>query len=331
MSIAIAVVLALAGLCLLVLIFRMLQGLGSRLEQAAEAPPQRAPHRPRAEGIVTSDQLVYLFAHEFVKPAPKRPMGTIVRDRVFACQAEVELDAEDFAEQLLYATLSELQMEHCLDMQVISREPSYMPPYPHKQWELQIRQSQPFPSSPLGDSLGMGFALARKNRLRLKRDVEELAAEDQFFALEEILERALKSIRQEMSFWERGTICSDLRNYVETALVAEELLIEPERETWLDKVRSKRPTPNEQALAALVSEMNALKRRLETFRKLYGSSHAINPQQNAKGELVDIDPAVISARAESLSDLPLDDVLRATIHEAIVAIRQLEPSGEAGI
>jgi hypothetical protein len=194
---------------------------------------------------------------------------------------------------------------------------------------MQLRQAGPFPSSPLAESLAVGFDLARKNRARLKK-VEALEEDDEFFALEEILERSLKAMRQEMTFWERGTLCSDLRRYVETALVAQGYLDPPDRDTWLDTVRTKRPTCNGEACVAVEPEATAQLRRLETFRKLHGSPYAMAPEKDEKGQLVDIDPAVISA-SEDLDAMPLDDVLRATIHEAIVSIKQLEPSGEAGI
>lgn len=330
MQIALALILVAVGVISLIALFRLLRGLKGRLAQLAQNPEPRLPARPPAEGPVALDALVYLYAHDFVKPAPRRPLGSIPRDRAYACLTEAELDCDDFARQLLYAVIGELCTDACLETRVAKREASYMPPYPHKQWELRLRRARPFPSTPLCDSLGVGFDLALRNRLRLKRGVAELTYDDEFFALEEVLERGLKAIRQEMSFWERGTVCSDLRNYVETALIAQGFLEEPERETWLDTVRGKRPTCNRGAVESVAHEARALRARLEAFRERHGSEHARHPETDEKGQVVDIDPAVISA-AEDFADLPLDDVLRATIHEAIVSIKQLEPSGEAGI
>lgn len=320
--------LTLAGVGAMLLVFRLLNGLRGRLSKLGEQPPR--VQSPRVEGPATMDGLVYLYADEFVKPAPRRPMGSIPRDRAYACRTGEELDCDDFARQLLYVVLTELRAAECLETRIVSREASFMPPYPHKQWELQLRQAEAFPSTPLCDSLSVGFELARKNRQRLKRSTADLSPEDEFFALEEILERGLKAIRQEMSFWERGTVCSDLRNYVETALVDQGFLIAPERDTWLDNVRTKRPTCNEQAVAALQEEAAALLRRVQTFRQLHGSAYALEPQKDEKGQLVDIDPDLLTTDS-GFEEMPFDDVIRATIYEAIVAIKQLEPSGEAGI
>lgn len=328
MQIAIALILTLFGLALLAVVFRALKGLKHGLGKLTEEKPLPV-ERPRGEAPVMLDGLVYLYAHDFVKPAPKRPMGSIPRDRAYACLTNAELDCEDFAKQLLYVVLTELYGQHCVHTRVVKRDPTYMPPYPQKQWEMQLRQAGPFPPSPLSESLAVGFELARKNRARLMK-ADALRPEDEYFSLEEILERSLKAMRQEMTFWERGTLCSDLRKYTETALVAQGYLNPPDRDTWLDTVRQKRPTCNAEAVARVEAEARAQLRRLQTFKKMHGSPYAISPEKDEKGQIVDIDPAVISA-TESLEVLPADDVLRATIHEAVISMKQLEPSGEAGI
>lgn len=328
MQIALAIILTLFGIALLVVIFRALGSVKQRIRALTEDKPLQV-ERPHLEGPVTMDGLVYLYAQNFVKEAPKRPMGSIPRDRAYACQTDLELDCEDFAKQLVYVVLTELYGQRSLQTRVVKRDPTYMPPYPQKQWEMQMRQAAPFASSPLADSFAVGFELSQKNRARLKK-VEKLDHEDEYFALEEILERSLKAMRQEMTFWERGTLCSDLRRYVETALVAQGYLNPPDRDTWLDTVRTKRPTCNEAAVAGVEHEAQAQLRRLETFKKMHGSPFAAAPEKDEKGQIVDIDPAVISATGD-FEAMPVDDVLRATIHEAIVSMKQLEPSGEAGI
>jgi hypothetical protein len=328
MQIALAIIVTLIGIALLFLLFRGLKALQDKLGKMSEETPVRVEREPG--GPVTTDQLLYLYAQDFVKVAPKRPLGSIPRDRAYASLVDTELDCDDFAKQLLYAVLTELVGEHALQTRIVPRDPSYMPPYPHKRWELQFRPTKLLPPSPIGAAFNAGFEIARKNRQRIKRGHEELTHDEEFFSLEEVLERALKALRQEMSFWERGTVCSDLRHYVEMSLIEEGYLIAPEKNTWLDTVRPKRPTCNEQAIAVHAHEAEALQRRLETFKKMHGSGFALNPQQNEKGEIIDIDPKVLNA-GDDLTGMPVDDVLRATIHEAIVSIKQLEPSGEAGI
>jgi len=331
MQIAIAVVLAALGVWLFVLIFRLLRGAQRRLGELADQPPPPRMTPASAEDPVRADGLVYLYAHDFVKPVGRRPMGSAPRDRAYACQTQDELDTDDFARQLLYASLVDLIHEGCLTWRYVRRDATFMPPYPHKQWELRLRQEKPLPPSPLNESLQVAFELGRKNRTRGKQDDDETAAPpDEHFSLEELLERMLKAIRQEMTFWERGTCCSDLRSHVETALIAQGYLDAPNRATWLDTVRRNRPTLNPEPVQELAHEAEALARRLETFRRRFGSPVALQPEQNERGQTVDIDPALATHTGE-LDDMPLDDCLRLTIHEAITAIKQLEPSGEAGV
>jgi hypothetical protein len=331
MQIAIAVFVIVLGAALFWAVFRGLRRALDRAEEWSNAVPEPRLSRNAGEDLVGPEGLVYLYSHQFVKPPPRRPMGSTPRDRAYACQAgDQELCPEDFAKQLLYAVLCELYEQGCLEVKMTPRSPTFMPPYPQKQWELQVRQCGPFPASSLAESLSVGFDLARRNRLRSKKGQEELAPEEDFFAFDEVLERALRAIRQEMTFWQRGTVCSDLRRYVEDALIAQGYLHQPERETWLDKVRTVRPTLNEAAIAALSDEAEALAARLQAFRRHHGSEYAIEPSQDEQGKLVDMDPALASTK-ENLEQLPLDDCVRMTIHEAIVSIKQLEPSGEAGV
>ncbi|NPV46423.1 MAG: hypothetical protein HPY69_05675 [Armatimonadetes bacterium] len=330
MHTAIAVFLIVLGAGLLWLIFRGLPRLLDRAGEWSEAQPKARLEKRAADEPIGPEGLVYLFAHRFVKPPPRRPVGSIPRDRAYACQDDTELCPEDFAKQLLYAVLTELYEAECLEFRLVPRSANFMPPYPQKQWELHLRQCQAFPASPLGDSLAVSFDLCRRNRLRSKKGQEELLPDEEFFSFDEVLDRALRAIRQEMTFWQRGTVCSDLRRYVEDALVAQGYLTLPERETWLDRVRTARPTVNEPMVAALAAEAEALLERLQGFRSRYGSSFAVEPRENEQGQVVDIDPELAN-RAEDLDEMPLDDCLRMTIHEAIVAIKQLEPSGEAGI
>lgn len=327
MQTAIAVFLVVAGIALFYFIIRMMrQGLNSlgslsAVENATSTAPATV-----SEGPISADELMYLYAHDFVAPVKPRAMGVIVRDRAFACLTGDELDPDDFARQMLYAVLTELHRLECIQVSIVNSPPTYMPPYPTKQWELQLRQTSAFPSGPLFDSLAVGFDLCRRHRSQ----GEDLTPDKQFFTLDEVLERALKAIRQEMSFWEKGGICSDLRTYVAHSLVARGYLIPHDRETWLDRVRTKPPAANEPAVEKLALEARSLARRLETFRKMYGSAVANAPETDENGQRVDIDPEVVNA-VKDLADLPLDDCLRLTINEAVTAIKQLEPSGEAGI
>lgn len=329
MQIAIAVILIALGLVLLLWIFRTLRRLRARLgtyvEPPAAPPPPADPHGP-----VFPEELVYLYAHDFVKPVPQRPMGSIPRDRAYACQTDDELDPDDFAKQLLYVVLVELIDQECVQWRFEKRDPTFLPPYPHKQWELQLRQASPFPSSPLSESFNVSFQLARSTRERASKNAQGLTPEDDYFTLEELLERALKAIREERTFWERGTCCSDLRGHVETALIAAGYLEAPCRDTWLETVRRGKSSPRVEAIERLSHDAEALSRKLDVFRKRFGAPSDMVTAHDEQGKPVDVDQKLANFGGDP-SELPLDDALRVTIHEAVTAIRQLEPSGEAGI
>jgi len=95
-------------------------------------------------------------------------------------------------------------------------------------------------------------------------------------------------------------------------------------------VRKSRPQCNAVAVEPLQADAKALAQRLEAFRQRFGSPQALHPEADERGQLVDIAPN-LATHTGDLTDMPLDDCLRLTIHEAIAAIKQLEPSGEAGI
>lgn len=329
MEIALIVFVVLLGAGLYWAIWRGARKALDRAGEWAEEEPGPRLEKFTGEEPVGPEGLVYLFSHQFVDPAPRRPMGSIPRDRAYACLEDKELCPEDFARQMLYALLTELTAQGTVETLMVARSATLMPPYPQKQWEMHFRQAGPFPGSALAESLAAGFELSRRQRQRSKKQAD-LAPEDAFFSLEELLEKSLKAIRQEMSFFQRGTTCSDLRRHVEEALIAQGFLSLPERDTWLDKMRTARPTPDTAAIAALEAEAAALAARLREFRLAHGSEAAIEPYNDEQGKKVDMDPDLAKATTD-LDTLALDDCLRMTIHEAIASLKQLEPSGEAGI
>ncbi len=321
MELAIAAVLAAIGVAVLVLGYRFWQQLVSQPRQTSAPKAVEPPAEP--EGPVAADGLVCLFAHQFVRPLSKPGSG---RDRAFAPLTDQELDPEDFALQLLYAVMAELFADGYLDFRIVPREPSYMPPFPQKAWELQVRQLKPLPSSPLVNAMSVAFEmlLGRKRRRRRQDD-------EGWVAIDDLIDRMLRAIRQELSFWERTSVYGDLRNYVIDALIAQGYLIPPERNTWLDKVRSKRPQVNRPAVEALADEAAALRDRLVQFRRRYGSPAAYE-EIPAEGPLPiqQVDPHLLDAD-RSLGELPLDDCLRTSLYEVLTSLRQLEPSGDAGV
>ncbi len=322
-QIGIIVVLAVIG----VLLFKA----GARLFRevlAGEAETAReelvVPQEPvEPVGPVGSDGLVVLFGDRFVDRAPSGRMVS-PRLRCYAPLTEEELDPQHWAQQILYATLIELYESGCIDLRVSARPATLMPPYPQKTWELQLCQIGPMPESPISDTLAVAFGLLRK-RASSGEDGEER----HWVSLDTLVEQALRTMRQEMTFWQRSGVYGDIRQYVESALIAQGYLIEPSRPTWLDRVRSRRPFPHQEAVLRLARAADDLAERLARFRRTHGGN--LLPEGGRETEaLRQADTALLSPQGPE-SDLPLDEVLRMSIYETLVALRQLEPSGDAGV
>lgn len=330
----IGLVLGAAGLWAFWSLLRILQRL-SRPGPVETSPSDDEAVEPvEPEGEIGTDGLVYMFAGKFVRPVARRSLGSIPRDRAFDLYTGDELDPLDFAMQMLYAVLMDLFTGEYIKLRLVDREATFMPPFPHKTWEMQLRQVQAFPSSPLCDGLNIAFEMIYKKRMKKAQSdsMETLAdnsPEGLWVGLDELLENALKAMRQEMRFWDRGCIYSDLRNYVGIGLTAQRYLLASSQDTWLDRVRRKGPALNAHAVSkhSLEEAAGALLRRIETFRTRFGSPEAREDPRWPSGE---VNPSLIQPRMP-LHELPLDDCLRLSVYETLVAIRQLEPSGEAGI
>ena len=310
--------------------FKAYRLLMTHAEELSVPRPEPVAEDVEVSGEVGPDGLVYLFAHDFVRHK-QAPPTVPARDRAYAPLTEDELDPEDWAQQILYASLCELAADSSVHFRVVDRSPTFMPPYPQKRWELQVIQRTPFPQSTVADALDVAFGLLiRRKEQRVAQGKEQPG--EVWCALDEIIERALKAMRQEISFWERSGVYGDLRNYVASALVAQGYLMSPGKETWLDRTRSRRPIPNETAVAELRRDAEALQRRLRQFCLKHGSPHArgdLPPDATAPG-LKGVDPS-LAAREESFDEMPLDDVLRISIYETLVSLKALEPSRDGGM
>ncbi len=330
-QVVIVLVLGAIGLWAFWSLLRLLQGLSKPRPVADPKTDQQDIEPVEPEGEIANDGLVYMFAGKFVKPATRRALGSIPRDRAFDLASDTELDPRDFAQEIVYTTLIQLYENGCIKFRLVPRDASFMPPFPHKAWELRVRQLQSFPSSPICDSLNIAFEMIYKRRAKKAETASKdgIPEDDLWVSLDDLLENALKAMRQEMSFWERGCIYSDLRNYVGIGLTAQRYLVAPRQDTWLDRIRRKPPTPNPVAMESqnLEAEAEALLKRINAFRARFGSAAACEDPDWPAG---DVDPGLLQPQCP-LEDLPLDDCLRVSIYETLIAIRQLEPSGEAGI
>jgi len=182
-----------------------------------------------------------------------------------------------------------------------------------------------FPSSPLANAMSVAFDLLTRKRGRRRKSPEA-----QWVSIDDLIDRMLRAIRQELSFWERSGVYGDFRVYVENALQAQGYLLPPERTTWLDRVRAKRSRPNREAIEELEEQADALRRRLIEFRRQYGSPHAREeiPEEGPL-PITPVDPHLTDSK-RGLDELPLDDCLRVSLYEVLTSLRQLEPSGDAG-
>jgi hypothetical protein len=334
MEVVIAVLLLGVGATVLVGGYRLLRNLMARAAELGEAEPELDPASIEVTGEVGPDGLVYLFAHDFVREK-HAPAGTPNRDRAYAPLTDAELDAEDWAVQILYAALCELHSRACVQFRVVDRAPTLMPPFPHKRWELEMIQRTPFPSSPIVDALDVAIDIIRQRKQQRVAQGKEEPGE-LWCPLDEVIERGIKAMRQEIGFWERAGIYGDLRNYVASALVAQGYLIQPGRETWLDRFRSKRLKPNTPAVNDAEGVRDALRRRLEQFRCEHGSPYARGeaeeePVPGQRQPVKDVDPVLCSGPDSLDCEMPLDDCLRISLYEALVSLKQLEPSGDAGV
>ncbi len=293
-------------------------------ELESNADEVTAPdERREPAGPVGPDGLVLLFADRFVDSAP-RDRQVSPRLRCYAPLTEEELDPQHLAQQILYATFVSLYEQGSIDFRVVERMATLMPPYPQKTWELQLSQIGPMAESPISDALAVAFGLLRK-RDRSGDDDEPR----QWVSLDSVIEQALKTMRQEMSFWQRSGVYGDIRQYVESALIAQGYLIEPAEPTWLDRVRTQRPGVHQEGALSLEGDAKELARQLGSFRAEHGGN--LLPQVSREAEALSNVNSAILCPPDDAPDLPLDEVLRISIYETLMALRQLEPSGDAGV
>lgn len=290
------------------------------------------PGPPSAEDVevreaVGVDGLVFLFAQDFVSPAKPTDQGGAVGQTASAPLTREALDTQDWAYRLLYTVLGEQYQQGCVDFRMTERTPTLMPPFPHKEWELQIKRLRPLSASPLSDCMNVGFDMLHK-RQRVKQasqGAEEPEVEQPWCDLDELVEWVLKTVRTEMSFWQRQGVCPDLCRYVQESLVAAGYLLERPRHTWLERLRARRFEPNQSAIEALRPKVETLKQRLAAFRRESGSARSRETADDLAAPVKEtVDDALMNPDCQ-LDELPLEDCLRLSVYEALAGLRELEP------
>jgi hypothetical protein len=327
LGVAFIVLLILVGVGALYGLWRLLGHVDERVDEMEEQERTKALAR-EAEPVITGglgpDGVVYLAAHRFVPAgAPRSPAN--VRRRAFAPVTGDELEPRQMAEQLVHASLVSLAEAGRVDLRIVEREPSFMPPFPHKRWELHVVRTRRLGGSPTAEAFDCAFDLAEQRTAKRGGDVAD------GIPLDELVEDMLKVMRQELSFWEKAGVYADIRQYVEAALIDQGYLIAPTKETWFDRLRHIRPTVNEDALAEIERHAEELEQCLSEFRRVHGSETAASaPDAVPGGRAEEVDEGLLEAKPP-FDDLPLHDCLRISLYEAMMSIRQLEPSEDVGV
>ena len=327
MEIFIAVVLAGVGVWLLWKGNLLWPSLLSRASQLEEERVPPSPDEVEVRGPVGVDGLVFLFAHDFVSPSRPGQQASAAGATARAPLTGEALDTQDWAYRLLYTVLAEQYQQGAVDFRVTERAPTLMGPFPYKAWELEVKRLRSLSASTLSDCLNVAFDMLHKSQ-RVKQasqaaDVDE--QEPSWFSLDEVVEWVMKTVRTEMSFWQRQGVCPDLCRYVQESLLADGYLLERARPTWLERVRARRLYPNQSAIETLRPQMESLKRRLREFRDRCGSARSREMADDRAAPVRETVDAELMDPERALDDLPLEDSLRASVHEVLASLRDLEP------
>jgi len=326
LAVAFILLLVLAGVGALYGLWRLLSQVEARVEemgeQAREVALTRTPE-PEITGALGPDGIVYLAAHRFIPAGAPRSV-TNVRRRAFAPITGDEVEPRQMAEQLLYATFVALVEADGLSLRIGECEPSFMPPFPHKRWTMRAVRVKRLTGWPVAEALDCAFDIAEQRTAKRGGNVED------GIPLDELVEDMLKVMRQELSFWEKAGIYADIRQYVEAALIDQGYLIAPTRDTWFDKLRHVRPAVNESALEEVERLADELAECLVDFRCRQGSEAAAAADSVPGGRTDEVDEGLVEA-GPPFDDLPLHDCLKVSLYEAMMAIRQLEPSEDVGV
>jgi hypothetical protein len=290
----------------------------------------RLPQRPPR-----ADALVYLYGHRFVRPP--RPGRSAGRMAAYDPLTGQELEAREWAAKMLFALFAEEQEEGSLELRIVERTPTMMPPFPHKNWELELRRLESTGSSPLGDCLNVAFDMVEKRAQRREaahteeRRERHAIGEAQWYPLDLLVEKMLQVVRTETGFWEREGIYGDLRNYVVDALIAEGYLVEKGGDTLIDHFRRRKIEPVRETIEPIAPVAESLLQRLHSLRQRFGSAVFLAEEEPEMTYTHQNTPASLVTLEDPAGSLLWADALGISIHETLVALRQLEPAGEGGL
>lgn len=294
--------------------------------EAPQVPPGEdleEPDKPDAaiepKAPPTPDGLAYIFCHEYAGPVPESK-ATSRRSRCVAPMTGEEVEARDVAAQILFAQLAELYMDGSVDLEVRASDPGLMPPFPHKCWEMYVRKRRDFPRTPVADKMANVFL----ERSTVSRGPAR--TRDDAICVSELVEKTVAAMRRDTSFWRRAGVYADVRNFVEAHMLERGYLISGDGQTFLERVKGVVPKLNEGSLQTLRDAFAALEARLEQFEERHGVKGESTADDNAYG----IHMPLVEGAVEA-DEVPLCEGLRISVIEALVALRQMEPSDDIGI
>jgi hypothetical protein len=289
---------------------------------ARPVPPEERPAPVTAmEPTVPPppEGLCYVFCHEYARPVPVgKP--TLRRTRCIAPITGEEVEARDVAARIFFVALAELYMDGSVDLDIRPTDPGLMPPFPHKSWEMHVRKRRDFPRTPVADRMANVF-LERSSSSRGRK-----GSRGEAILVDELIEKTVAAMRRDTSFWRRAGVYADVRNFVEAHLLERGYLVGGGGQTLLDRIRGSAPTVNDLALDMLRSASDDLEARLDQFEQRHGLRGDVTLDDNPWG----VHMPLVDASVEA-DQVPLSEGLRISVIEALVVIRQMEPSDDVGI
>jgi hypothetical protein len=244
---------------------------------------------------------------------------TLRRTRCIAPITGEEVEARDVAARILFVTLAELYMDGSVDLDIRPTDPGLMPPFPHKSWEMRVRKRRDFPRTPVADRMANVF-LERSSSSRGRQ-----GSRGEAISVDELIEKTVAAMRRDTSFWRRAGVYADVRNFVEAHLLERGYLVGGGGQTLLDRVRGSAPRVNDAALDMLRSASEDLEARLDQFEQRHGLRGDVTLDDNPWGVHMPLVDASVAA-----DEVPLAEGLRISVVEALVTMRQMEPSEDIG-
>ncbi len=169
---------------------RLWRSFAAGIPPAAEVEEDRRFDQATPAGPLGPDELVFLFPEIFVGTSDSAAGSAGTTGT--APLSDEAVDLPDEANRLIYAILADQHQRGRLEFRLVEQAPSMMPPFPHKNWQLEVRRADALSSTPLLDCLNVAFNLIYKRRV-LETDAETPGQEPEqlWRSLNELVEQVL--------------------------------------------------------------------------------------------------------------------------------------------